>query len=227
MERILIVEDEAKLREVLADFLRSEGFEVVTAKDGLTGMEMAQKVNPQIIVLDIMLPKKNGYDMCRELRVRDVAVPILMLTAKGEEVDKVLGLELGADDYMVKPFGLKELRARIRALLRRTGAKAQDVGDCYAVGSVTIDFKQQAVIRGEKVIPLSATEAGLMKQFICHRHAVISREKLLNYVWGYERFPTTRTVDTHVLNLRKKIEERPESPRWILTAHGSGYKFVG
>lgn len=227
MERILIVEDEAKLREVLADFLRSEGFEVLTAKDGLAGMELAQKVNPQIIVLDIMLPRKNGYDVCRELRACGVAVPILMLTAKGEEVDKVLGLELGADDYMVKPFGIKELLARIRALLRRAGAKAPDVGDCYSVGAATIDFKQQAVIRGKKVIPLSATEAGLMKQFIRHRHVVISREQLLNYVWGYERFPTTRTVDTHVLNLRKKIEERPESPRWILTAHGSGYKFVG
>lgn len=227
MERILIVEDEAKLREVVADFLRSEGFEVLTARDGLAGMEMAQKVNPQIIVLDIMLPKKNGYDVCRELRALGVAVPILMLTAKGEEVDKVLGLELGADDYMVKPFGLKELRARIRALLRRASAKAPDVGDRYAVGAVTIDFKQQAVIRGKKTIPLSATEAALLKQLIRQRNAVISREQLLNCVWGYERFPTTRTVDTHVLNLRKKIEEHPESPRWILTAHGSGYKFVG
>ena len=227
MERILIVEDEAKLRGVLADFLRSEGFEVLTAKDGLEGMDMAQKANPQIIVLDIMLPKKNGYDVCRELRAHGMAVPILMLTAKGEEVDKVLGLELGADDYMVKPFGLKELRARIRALLRRTGVKTPDIGDRYSVGAVTIDFKQQAVIRGKKVIPLSATEVGLMKQFILHRHVVISREQLLNYVWGYERFPTTRTVDTHVLNLRKKIEEKPESPCWILTAHDSGYKFVG
>lgn len=227
MERILVVEDEAKLRRVLADFLKSEGYEVIVAPDGATGLAMGRDQHPQVIILDIMLPKKSGFDVCRELRALGVTIPILMLTAKGEEVDKVLGLELGADDYMTKPFGLKELNARLRALMRRTGAQRPDIGEHYQLGAVTIDLKQQTVIRGKKATLLSATEASLLKYFIQHRGEVITRETLLNQVWGYERFPTTRTIDTHVLNLRKKIEDQPDHPQWILTLHGSGYKFTG
>ena len=227
MERILVVEDEAKLRRVLVDFLKSEGYDVITAADGEQGLNMARDQHPQVIILDVMLPKKSGFDVCRELRALGVTTPILMLTAKGEEIDKVLGLELGADDYMTKPFGLKELNARLHALLRRIGDQRQDIGERYQIGAVTVDFKQQAVLRGKKTTLLSATEASLLKYFIQHRGEVITREALLNQVWGYERFPTTRTVDTHVLNLRKKIEDHPENPKWILTLHGSGYKFTG
>ena len=227
MERILVVEDEAKLRRVLADFLKSEGYEVIVASDGEAGLSMARDQHPQVVILDVMLPKKSGFDVCRELRALGIRTPILMLTAKGEEVDKVLGLELGADDYMTKPFGLKELNARLHALLRRTGDQRPDIGERYQIGTVTVDFKQQAVLRGKKTTLLSATEASLLKYFIRHRGAVITREALLNQVWGYERFPTTRTIDTHVLNLRKKIEDHPENPKWILTIHGSGYKFTG
>jgi len=227
MERILVVEDEAKLRRVLTDFLKSEGYEVIVAPDGEAGLSMARDQHPQVVILDVMLPKKSGFDVCRELRALGVTTPILMLTAKGEEIDKVLGLELGADDYMTKPFGLKELNARLHALLRRIGDQRQDIGERYQIGAVTVDFKQQAVLRGKKTTLLSATEASLLKYFIQHRGEVITREALLNQVWGYERFPTTRTVDTHVLNLRKKIEDHPENPKWILTLHGSGYKFTG
>ena len=227
MEHVLVVEDEAKLRRVLVDFLKSEGYDVISAADGEQGLALARGQHSQVIILDIMLPKKSGFDVCRELRALGVRTPILMLTAKGEEVDKVLGLELGADDYMTKPFGLKELNARLHALLRRAVAPAPKTGDQYALGPVIIDFKQQVVIRGKKATLLSATEASLLKYFIRHRGEVITRETLLNQVWGYERFPTTRTVDTHVLNLRKKIEDHPENPKWILTLHGSGYKFTG
>ena len=227
MERILVVEDEAKLRRVLTDFLKSEGYEVITAPDGEQGLALARKQGPNVIILDIMLPKMNGFDVCRALRAQGIQTPILMLTAKGEEVDKVLGLELGADDYMTKPFGLKELNARLHALLRRAGAPAPKAGDQYALGPVIIDFKQQAVIRNKRAVPLSALEANLLKYFIQHRGEVVSRNDLLDKVWGYEHFPTTRTIDTHVLNLRKKIEDHPDHPRWLLTVHGTGYKFTG
>ena len=224
MERILIVEDEIKIRKVLADFLRSEGYDVSLASDGEAALTAVREQSPDLAILDVMLPKKNGFDVCRDLRAQGVNLPILMLTAKGEETDKVLGLELGADDYMTKPFGLKELNSRIRALLRRAGAKPQAVEEKIRFGAVTIDFKRQIVLRGKKTLPLSATEAGLMEYFIKHKGEVVSREALLNRIWGYERFPTTRTIDTHVLNLRKKIEEHPDNPEFILTVHGSGYR---
>jgi DNA-binding response OmpR family regulator len=227
MKRILVVEDEAKLRRVLVDFLESEGYEVVVATDGEAGLELACTQKPDVLILDVMLPKMNGFDVCRSLRERGLRTPILMITAKGEETDKVLGLELGADDYITKPFGLKELNARVRARLRNAAGGADRALDRYSLGTVLIDFKQHCILRDGRPAPLSALEAGLLKHFIEHRGEVVSRNDLLDKVWGYDSFPTTRTIDTHVLNLRKKLEDRPDQPRWLLTVHGVGYKFTG
>jgi DNA-binding response OmpR family regulator len=227
MKRILVVEDEAKLRRVLVDFLQSEGYEVVVATDGEAGLELAYTQKPDVIILDVMLPKMNGFDVCRSLRERGLRTPILMITAKGEETDKVLGLELGADDYLTKPFGLRELNARVRARLRNTAGGTERALDQYSLGTVLIDFKQHCILRDGRPAQLSALEAGLLKYFIEHRGEVVSRNDLLDKVWGYDSFPTTRTIDTHVLNLRKKLEDQPDQPRWLLTVHGVGYKFTG
>jgi len=228
MERILIVEDERNIIDVLADYLRFEGYEVFCATDGETGLELARNKRPDAIILDLMLPGKDGYDVCRELRQSGDFTPIIILTAKGEEIDKVLGLELGADDYMTKPVGLKELKARIRAVLRRSDwlRRADEVA-AYELEGVRIDFKTHEVVKGRKRYPLSTMEAALLHYMVTHRDEVLTRERLLNEVWGYDKFPTTRTVDTHVLNLRRKIEKDPNRPVYILTVHGSGYRFVG
>jgi DNA-binding response OmpR family regulator len=227
MKRILVVEDEAKLRRVLVDFLQSEGYEVIVATDGEAGLELACTQKPDVLILDVMLPKMNGFDVCRSLRERGFKTPILLITAKGEETDKVLGLELGADDYLTKPFGLRELNARVRARLRNTAGAPERALEQYSLGTVLIDFKQHCVLRDGRPAPLSALEAGLLKYFIEHRGEVVSRNDLLDKVWGYDSFPTTRTIDTHVLNLRKKLEDQPDQPRWLLTVHGVGYKFTG
>jgi len=228
MTRILIVEDEHPILRLLTDFLKSEGYEVLTARDGAAGLDLAVAKNPGLIILDIMLPKKSGYDVCRELRAKGSAIPIIMLTAKGEEVDKVLGLELGADDYITKPFGLKELHARIRAILRRgQDPKGPNALTVYELGHLRIDLKGHVIMRGHKHIALSSLEVNLLAYFIQNRGIVVSREELLNKVWGYDRYPTTRTIDTHILNLRKKIETDPAHPQWLLTVHGTGYQFVG
>jgi DNA-binding response OmpR family regulator len=227
MKRILVVEDEAKLRRVLVDFLESEGYEVVVATDGEAGLELAYTQKPDVLILDVMLPKMNGFDVCRCLRARGFKTPILLITAKGEEADKVLGLELGADDYITKPFGLRELNARVRARLRNTAGGPERALDQYSLGAVLIDFKQHCILRDGRPVQLSALEASLLKYFIEHRGEVVSRNDLLDKVWGYDSFPTTRTIDTHVLNLRKKLEDRPDQPRWLLTVHGVGYKFTG
>jgi DNA-binding response OmpR family regulator len=227
MKRILVVEDEAKLRRVLVDFLESEGYEVVVATDGEAGLELACTQKPDVLILDVMLPKMNGFDVCRSLRERGFKTPILLITAKGEETDKVLGLELGADDYITKPFGLRELNARVRARLRNMASDTEQTLKQYSLGAVLIDFKQHCILRDGRTAPLSALEASLLKHFIEHRGEVVSRNDLLDKVWGYDSFPTTRTIDTHVLNLRKKLEDRPDQPRWLLTVHGVGYKFTG
>jgi DNA-binding response OmpR family regulator len=227
MKRILVVEDEAKLRRVLVDFLESEGYEVVVATDGEAGLELACTQKPDVLILDVMLPKMNGFDVCRSLRERGFKTPILLITAKGEETDKVLGLELGADDYITKPFGLRELNARVRARLRNMAGDTEQTLKQYSLGAVLIDFKQHCILRDGRTAPLSALEASLLKHFIEHRGEVVSRNDLLDKVWGYDSFPTTRTIDTHVLNLRKKLEDRPDQPRWLLTVHGVGYKFTG
>jgi two-component system, OmpR family, alkaline phosphatase synthesis response regulator PhoP len=224
--RILLVEDEPGLRLTLSDRLASEGYTVETASDGNAGLAGATSGAFDLIVLDVMLPLKNGFDVCREVRQRGVTTPILMLTARGQVVDKVVGLKLGADDYLTKPFETIELMARLEALLRRQPSSAQPGGDVFRFGEVSVDFRRMEVTRAGVPADLSAREFKLLKHFIAHRGATLSREALLAEVWGYDETPLTRTVDVHVAGLRQKIDS-PKSPEYILTIHGLGYKFVG
>ena len=226
--RILLIEDEPGLIITLTDRLRSEGYDVVSATDGKTGFEKAEAENYDLIILDVMLPKKNGYDVARDLRQKGNATPILMLTAKGETIDKVLGLKLGADDYLTKPFEVIELLARVEALLRRSPMKANGNanGDAFKFGEVAIDFKRAEVQCKSKPVDLSAMEFKLLQFLIENRGIVHSRDSLLDAVWGYDAMPTTRTVDVHIAWLRQKLEENPRHPRFIQTVHGIGYKFA-
>jgi two-component system, OmpR family, alkaline phosphatase synthesis response regulator PhoP len=225
--RVLLVEDEAGLRLTLTDRLTSEGYHVDTAEDGAIGLERATRGAYDIVVLDVMLPRMNGFDVCREVRQRGVTTPILMLTARGQVVDKVVGLKLGADDYLTKPFETIELMARLEALLRRRASGAQPGGDAYRFGDVVVDFRRAEVTRGGQPVDLSAREFKLLRHFIEHRGATLSRDSLLSEVWGYDEMPLTRTVDVHVAGLRQKIEANPRSPEFIVTVHGMGYKFLG
>lgn len=225
--RILLVEDEHGLIITLTDRLRSEGFVVVSAADGQRGYELASTERFDLIILDVMLPKKNGYDVCRDLRQKGIATPILMLTAKGETIDKVLGLKLGADDYLTKPFEVIELLARVEALLRRAPAHANGAShDAFRFGDVTIDFKRAEVLRDNEKVELSAMEFKLLQYLIENRGNVHSRDHLLDAVWGYDAMPSTRTVDVHIAWIRQKLEANPRRPQFIQTVHGIGYKFV-
>lgn len=225
--RILLVEDEKGLILTLTDRLESEGFTVDSALDGKLGFEMAVDGKYDLVILDVMLPKKNGYDVCRDLRQKGVATPILMLTAKGETIDKVLGLKLGADDYLTKPFEVIELLARVEALLRRSPARANGHShDAFRFGEVTIDFKRAEVTRESERVELSAMEFKLLQHLIENRGVVHSRDQLLDAVWGYDATPSTRTVDVHIAWLRQKLETNPKHPSFIQTVHGMGYKFV-
>ncbi len=227
-KRILLVEDEPGLQLTLADRLRSEGYEVEVAGDGDTGYERATEETFDLIVLDVMLPGKNGFDVCRDLRRDGVTQPILMLTARDQVADKVVGLKLGADDYLTKPFESLELLARIEALLRRSATSATTHStDSYEFGDVTVDFRKAEVVRAGTPVQLSAREFQLLRYFIENRDSVLSRDELLNNVWGYAAMPSTRTVDVHVAWLRRKIEANPKHPEHIRTVHGMGYKFVG
>ncbi|MCA1585147.1 MAG: response regulator transcription factor [Acidobacteria bacterium] len=226
MKRILVIEDEPQMLLGLRDNLELEGYDVATAADGEEGLTTAASFNPDLVILDVMLPKKNGFDVCRELRVRSSATPIVMLTARSAETDKVLGLELGADDYVTKPFSITELLARVRAVLRRTGAQ-KTPSDAVRIGDIDIDFKLHQARRGRARIEFTAREFDLLRYFVQHIGQVVTREQILNEVWGYEEFPTTRTIDNFVAKLRQKIERAPHAPEHILTIHGSGYKFVG
>ncbi|MEZ5365260.1 MAG: response regulator transcription factor [Bryobacterales bacterium] len=223
-KRILLVEDEPGLRLTLSDRLRSEGYAVETASNGDDGLRVALAGGFDILLLDVMLPGKSGFDICRDLRQHGDSTPILMLTARGQTVDKVLGLKIGADDYLTKPFETLELLARIEALLRRRGTPA--TGQTFQFDDVRVDFRSTEVRRGETVLQMSAKEFQLLKYFIEHRGETLSREVLLHEVWGYESMPSTRTVDVHVAWLRQKVEEDPKKPKLILTVHGMGYKFV-
>jgi two-component system alkaline phosphatase synthesis response regulator PhoP len=225
--RVLVIEDEAGLRLTLSDRLTSEGYHVDTASDGEAGLQSATGGAYDLIVLDVMLPRMNGFDVCREVRYRGVVAPILMLTARGQMVDKVVGLKLGADDYLTKPFEMPELMARLEALLRRVPPRARSGGDAYRFGDVMVDFRRAEVTRGGQPIDLSAREFKLLRYFIEHPGAALSRDALLSEVWGYDEMPLTRTVDVHVAGLRQKIEANPKLPEFILTVHGLGYKFVG
>jgi two-component system alkaline phosphatase synthesis response regulator PhoP len=227
LPRVLLVEDEPGLRLTLSDRLVSEGYAVDAVADGEAGLAGASSGAYDLIVLDVMLPKMNGLDVCREVRQRGVTTPILMLTAKGQVVDKVVGLKLGADDYLTKPFEAIELMARLEALLRRRSSSPQAGGESYRFGDVVVDFRRTEVTRGGRALDLSAREFKLLRHFIEHRGATLSRDQLLTDVWGYDEMPMTRTVDVHVAGLRQKIEGNPKSPEFILTVHGLGYKFAG
>jgi len=225
--RVLLVEDEQGLVLTLTDRFRSEGFEVDIATDGKIGFEKAVTGSHDLIILDVMLPKKNGYDVCRDLRQKGITTPVLMLTAKGETIDKVLGLKLGADDYLTKPFEVIELLARIEALLRRSPSSMNGhSADSFRFGAVTIDFKRAEVLRDDEPIDLSAMEFKLLQHLIENRGVVHSRDQLLDAVWGYDAMPSTRTVDVHIAWLRQKLETNPKHPHFIQTVHGMGYKFV-
>lgn len=228
-KRILLIEDEPGLVLTLTDRLSSEGYSVDTAHDGDVGLERASNENFDLIILDVMLPSRNGFDICRDLRQRRTSTPIIMLTARGQIVDKVVGLKLGADDYLTKPFEMLELLARIEALLRRAPVSPapQLDNDIYQFGPIRIDFRRAEVHRSGEVLELSALEFRLLRYFIEHRGETLSRDELLNEVWGYNALVSTRTVDVHVAWLRQKLEEHPRHPQYILTVHGLGYKFVG
>ena len=226
--RLLLVEDEPGLVMTLTDRLLAEGYDVESATTAPTGLEMASTGGFDAILLDVMLPGGNGLDICKSLRQRGVQTPILMLTAKGQVVDRVVGLKLGADDYLVKPFEMAELLARIEALLRRsaTAAAGAPVGDSFRFGDVAIDFRKAEVTKGTQLLDLSAREFKLLRYFVEHRGAALTRDELLNEVWGYNAMPSTRTVDVHVALLRQKLEDNPRHPQYIITVHGLGYKFI-
>jgi DNA-binding response OmpR family regulator len=228
MKRILVIEDEPQMLLGLRDNLELEGYEVATAADGDEGLQKAASFQPDLVILDVMLPRKNGFDVCRELRARGTATPVVMLTARSQETDKVLGLELGADDYVTKPFSITELLARVRAVLRRTGSRPSGTpADSSRIGDLEIDFRIHQARRGKQRVEFTAREFELLRYFVTHIGQVVTREQILNEVWGYEEFPTTRTIDNFVAKLRQKIERSPHAPEHILTIHGSGYKFVG
>jgi len=230
-ERILLAEDDPSILTAVSDLLESEGYCVETAMDGTTALDLFRSSPPDLVLLDVMMPGMNGYDVCRAIRGQDVRVPVVMLTAKGQEVDKVVGLELGADDYIVKPFGMSELLARIRAALRRgalthepppgtDGCEGADFGD------VSVDFEAMSGQKGGSRFFLTPKEAALLRFLVEHGGKVVSREVLLEEIWGIDCEVTTRTVDQHVVRLRQKIEDDPSRPVFLQTAHGAGYRFV-
>ncbi len=222
--KILLVEDEPGLRMTLIDRLQKEGYTVETAATGEEGYRRGTGESYDLIILDVMLPGRNGLELCRDLRQEGIAAPIMMLTARDQTVDKVLGLKLGADDYLTKPFEMLELLARIEALLRRAYAAVASI-DVHQFGPVKVDFRKVEVTRGKDRVDLAAKEFQLLRYFLEHRGEALSREQILKDVWGYHTSTSTRTVDVHVAWLRQKLEEDPKQPRWILTIHGMGYKF--
>jgi two-component system alkaline phosphatase synthesis response regulator PhoP len=228
-KKILLAEDERGLVLTLTDRLKSEGYEVESVGNGDDALKRASDEAFDLVVLDVMLPGRSGLDVCRELRSRGSEIPVLFLTARGEVADKVVGLKLGGDDYIVKPFDMMELTARIEALLRRadTLPDAKKAPAHYAFGDVTVDFRQVEVTRNGERVELSALEFKLLKYFIENRGATLSRDELLNRVWGYDAMPYSRTVDVHVSSLRQKIEPNPSKPHYIVTVHRVGYRFLG
>lgn len=225
-EKILIIEDQEDLVKGLILNLEDEGYEVDYALDGKEGLGKALKEKPDLILLDIMLPGMNGLEICKELRQNKMDIPIVMLTAKGDEIDKVIGLEIGADDYISKPFSIRELLARVKAHLRRENRGGESVAEVIQLESLKIDFGQFKIIREGKEIGLTSLEVDVLRYLIGHDGKVVSRDDLLDKIWGYEKYPTTRTIDNHILKLRKKIEIDPNHPRHILTVYGGGYRFV-
>jgi len=225
VHRILIVEDEPDMVVGLRDNLEFEGYDVIVARDGAEGIEQAVSGHPDLILLDIMLPKVSGLDVCEQLRRQGMTVPIIMLTARGQEVDKVVGLEIGADDYVTKPFSIRELVARIRAQLRRMTGDTT-VPDQCRFGDVEVDFRRHQASRAGVPLALTPREFDLLKYFVAHRGTTVTRDELLDRVWGLTCYPLTRTVDNHIAKLRQKIEKQPAAPEFLLTIHKVGYKFV-
>jgi two-component system alkaline phosphatase synthesis response regulator PhoP len=224
--RILIVEDEPAMVAGLRDNFEYEGYDVISAGDGVEGLERALAEHPDLVVLDVMMPRMSGLDVCKQLKAKRPSLPIIMLTARGQEIDKVVGLELGADDYVTKPFSIRELMARVKAVLRRA-SPGSATPEVYRFSDVEVNVRSNEVHRAGEPVELSAKEFALLAYFVAHPAETLSRDRLLDAVWGYENYPSTRTVDTHILHLRQKLEANPEEPRLILTVHGSGYKFVG
>jgi DNA-binding response OmpR family regulator len=225
MATILIVEDEPDMARGLQFNLEARGYDVLVAADGESGLDAALHRQPDAVILDVTLPKRDGYDVCRVLRKARPALPILILTAKSQEDQVVLGLKLGADDYVKKPFGVAELMARVETLLRRTAAATRPATATF--GRVTIDFEKHEARKGQAPMDLTPKEFEMLRYFIARRGSIVSRDALLNAVWGYASAPNTRTVDAHIVKLRSKIEDDPREPKHLLTAHGLGYKFVG
>ena len=228
--KILIVEDDPHILLGLEELLKSEGYETASCNRGDEAVAAVVKFQPTLIVLDVMLPGLSGYDICKQLRAKKISAPILMLTAKGQEIDKVIGLDLGADDYVTKPFGVRELLARIQALLRRGGGSSADNKaldeQSFKIGSATIDPKTFQIKRGKAVEELTAKEIKLLQIFHTHTGEVLSRDKLLNEVWGYNYYGTTRTLDQVIVQLRKKLGDNGGEPKHLLTIHGVGYKLI-
>ncbi len=225
MARILVIEDEPAMQTGLRDNLEIEGYEVEIAGDGTSGLESLLGHPYDLVILDVMLPRKSGYDVLREARAGGVRTPVIMLTAKGGEVDKILGLELGADDYMTKPFSLRELLARVKAVLRRSEHSTSGDGH-VTIGSTLIDFPAYTAERNGKALPMTPKELEILKFLYDHRNQTVTRDRLLTEVWGYDESVSTRTVDNFILRLRQKVEADPAHPRVILTIHGAGYKLV-
>ena len=225
MAKVLIIEDEPNMVLGLKDSCEYEGYEVSVARDGKEGLEKAATEKPDIILLDLMLPLMSGIDVCRTLRTRGIDTPILMLTARNQEIDKVVGLEVGADDYVTKPFSIMELLARIRAHLRRAAKQVADI-ESFVFGDVELDFKKYVARKGGQVLDLSPREFEILRYLIRRRGEIVTRDELLDEVWGYDSNPVTRTVDNHIARLRQKIEPDPSAPQHIITAHRLGYRFV-
>jgi DNA-binding response OmpR family regulator len=222
---ILIIEDEPAMVAALRDNLEFEGYVTIDAGDGESGLVRALSDDPDLVLLDVMMPKMSGLDVCKELKARRPSMPIIMLTARGQEVDKVVGLELGADDYVTKPFSIRELMARVKSVLRRSSAHPRSV-DVYHFGNIEVNIRGNEVRRAGSPVELSTKEFALLAYFISHPGETLSRDRLLDTVWGYQNYPSTRTVDTHIAHLRQKLEPVPDDPRFIVTVHGIGYKFV-
>ena len=225
MSRIIVIEDDLAILRGLRDNLEYESYEVYTATDGEQGYRLIQKHHPHLIVLDLMMPKMSGYELCRKVRSEGIATPILMLTARSEEVDRVQGLDLGADDYVTKPFSVPELLARIRAILRRVKPTTA-LPDRLHFDDVSVDFKRFEAAKAGQVLKLSRKEFGVLQLLAARLGYVVSRNELLDEVWGHESYPTTRTVDNHIASLRSKLEDDSSKPRHLITVHGVGYKLV-
>jgi DNA-binding response OmpR family regulator len=226
MYKILIIEDDRAILKAVESNLVSEGYQVETATDGLTGLERAADPSQDLILLDLMLPKLPGEEICRRLRQNGITTPILFLTAKNQEEQRVAGFELGADDYVAKPFSIRELLGRIQAILRRAAGQKHLLAH-YHFADVSLDFVKMEARKGDRPVTLTTREFAILRLMVSNKGVVISRDRLLDEVWGYDVFPTTRTVDNQIVKLRQKLEDDPENPRFILTVRGTGYKFVG